>query len=81
MPARGERAAQSFIRYGIPDVLTKERKRYAGRRVLVAGSGHSAFNALVDLVKLAEQEPATEITWVVRRASVGKLFGGGERET
>lgn len=80
MPARGERTLQSFIRYGIPDVLAKERKRYAGRRVLVAGSGHSAFNALVDLVKLAEQEPATEITWVVRRASVGKLFGGGERD-
>lgn len=80
MPARGERALQSVIRYGIPDVLTRERARYAGRRVLVAGSGHSAFNALVDLVKLAEQEPATEITWIVRRPSVGKLFGGGERD-
>lgn len=80
MPARGERALQSFIHYGIPDVLTKERARYAGRRVLVAGSGHSAFNALVDLVKLAEQEPSTEITWIVRRGSVGKLFGGGERD-
>jgi thioredoxin reductase len=80
MPARGEGALRSAIRYGIPDVLTKERARYAGRRVLVAGSGHSAFNVLVDLVKLAEQGSATSITWVVRRDSVGKIFGGGERD-
>lgn len=80
LPARGERALQSVIRYGIPDVLYAERSRYAGRRVLVAGSGHSAFNALVDLVTLAEQEPATAITWVVRRDNVGKVFGGGERD-
>jgi thioredoxin reductase len=80
MPARGERVHQGFIRYGIPDVRGKERARYAGRRVLVAGSGHSAFNVLVDLVKLAGEEPATEITWVVRRATTGKLFGGGEKD-
>lgn len=80
LPARGERALQSVIRYGIPDVLGRERARYAGRRVLVAGSGHSAFNVLVDLVKLAEQEPATAITWVVRRAQMDTVFGGGERD-
>jgi hypothetical protein len=80
LPARGERALEAVIRYGIPDVLKTERSRYAGRRVLVAGSGHSAFNALVDLVTLAEQEPATAITWVVRRDNVGKVFGGGERD-
>lgn len=80
LPARGERALQAVIRYGIPDVLGRERARYAGRRVLVAGSGHSAFNVLVDLVKLAEQEPATAITWVVRRAQMDTGFGGGERD-
>jgi hypothetical protein len=31
-------------------------------------------------VKLTEQEPNTSITWVVRRSSVGKVFGGGERD-
>ena len=80
LPARGERALQAAIRYGIPDVLGAERSRYAGRRVLVAGSGHSAFNVLVDLVKLAEAEPGTAITWVVRRDRVGRIFGGGERD-
>jgi thioredoxin reductase len=80
MPALGERELQVAIRYGIPDVLATERARYAGRSVLVVGSGHSAFNALLDLVKLAEREPATALTWAVRRASIDKLFGGGERD-
>ncbi|CAN5704208.1 NAD(P)-binding domain-containing protein [soil metagenome] len=80
MPARGERSLQPAIRYGIPDVLGQERARYAGRRVLVAGSGHSACNALVDLVQLSTDEPATEITWVVRRDRIGKIFGGGARD-
>lgn len=43
--------------YGIPDVLGARRSRYAGRRVLVVGSGHSALNALLDLAHLAESEP------------------------
>jgi cation diffusion facilitator CzcD-associated flavoprotein CzcO len=62
LPALGEAAAADRIGYGIPDVLGAERKRYAGKRILVVGSGHSAFNALLDLADLAEQEPATEIT-------------------
>jgi thioredoxin reductase len=80
LPALGERAHYDQIFYGIPDVLGNQRARYAGRRVLVAGSGHSAFNALLDLVKLAEEEPGTSITWVVRRAKLGNLFGGGESD-
>jgi thioredoxin reductase len=80
IPARGEHGLRAAVRYGIPDVLNRERARYAGRRVLVAGSGHSAFNILLDLVKLTEAEPATTITWVVRRDRVNALFGGGERD-
>ena len=56
--ARGRRArARDRIAYGIPDVLGRERDRYAGRRVLVVGSGHSAFNAILDLVALRDSEP------------------------
>ena len=80
LPAVGERAHQERIFYGIPDVLGARRARYAGRRVLVAGSGHSAFNTLLDLVQLAEVAPGTTITWVNRRAKVGNLFGGGETD-
>ena len=76
LPAAGERSAASRIRYGIPDVLGAERRRYAGRRVLVAGSGHSALNALLDLAALADEVPGTRVTWVVRRQALGQLLGG-----
>ena len=74
--AEGEAAAASRIRYGIADVLDRERARYAGRRVLVAGSGHSAFNVLIDLVSLKREVPATAITWLVRRALGPARYGG-----
>ncbi|MBC8164142.1 MAG: NAD(P)-binding domain-containing protein [Roseiflexaceae bacterium] len=77
VPARGERAHQAQIVYGIPDVLGTARTRYAGKRVLVAGSGHSAFNAVLDLAALAAQEDGTAITWVVRRGELGTAYGGG----
>jgi thioredoxin reductase len=80
LPAAGERALADRIFYGIPDVLGRERSRYAGRRVLVAGSGHSAFNAILDLAALAEQEGDTSITWIVRRGEMGQAYGGGAND-
>jgi len=77
LPALGEKALRERIVYGIPDALGAQRGRYAGRTVLVVGSGHSAFNAILDLVTLAEEAPGTAIVWAIRRASVGQLFGGG----
>jgi hypothetical protein len=46
----------------------------------VAGSGHSAFNAILDLSALAEQEKDTSITWVVRRGEMGRAYGGGAND-
>jgi len=62
VPAMGERVAASRIFYGIPDVLSEHRARYANKRVLVVGSGHSAFNALLDLIALKSDAPDTRIT-------------------
>jgi thioredoxin reductase len=78
--ALGERTLHHAIFYGIPDVLGRQRERYAGRRVLVVGSGHSAFNVLLDLVSLAEQVPSTQVVWAIRRQAIHQLFGGGERD-
>ena len=78
--AEGEGAHASRTRYGIPDVLGRDRARYAGRRVLVVGSGHSAFTALLDLAALRDEAPSTEIVWAVRRADVGLMFGGGQKD-
>ena len=80
MPAIGETSLAAQIYCGIPDVLGSHRARYARHRALVAGSGHSAFNAILDLVTLADEAPGTSIIWAVRRASVGHLFGGGEND-
>jgi hypothetical protein len=80
VPALGERALADRIFYGIPDVRATERQRYANKRVLVIGSGHSAFNALNDLVALQREEPATEIVWAIRRHAPGQMFGGGEND-
>lgn len=78
-PARGERALVDRIVYGIPDVRGSARSRYAGKRVLVVGSGHSAFNVLLDLVDLADSAPGTSIAWAIRRPGdhLTNLFGGG----
>ena len=75
--AAGERRHADRIAYGIPDVLGSARERYAGRRVLVVGSGHSAFNAILDLVTLRDSEPATEIVWAIRGAAPARNYGGG----
>jgi thioredoxin reductase len=77
LSAAGERAHAERIAYGIPDVLGSSRERYAGKRVLVVGSGHSAFNAILDLVALRDSEPATEIVWAIRGGAPGRRYGGG----
>ena len=76
VPAEGEQAVSTRIFYGVPDVFGNDRARYAGRKVLVVGSGHSAFSALLELSILAEQEPDTQLLWAVRRHGVDSLFGG-----
>jgi hypothetical protein len=79
LPALGEQAAAEKITYRVPDLAT-ERARYAGKRIAVAGSGHSALTALVVLADLAEQEPGTQIVWLLRRGAVGNTFGGGDAD-
>ncbi|MEX0784551.1 MAG: NAD(P)-binding domain-containing protein [Dehalococcoidia bacterium] len=78
--AAGEAEAADRLFYGIPDVLGKDRQRYAGKRVIVFGSGHSAFNALLDLAALRRAEPATEVSWATRRTHLDGLFGGGDAD-
>lgn len=80
MPALGEGERRTHVFYGIPDVLNRDRERFEGRRVLVVGSGHSAFNAVLDLVRLRERSPATRIVWAIRRGHLDDLTGGEGRD-
>ena len=81
LPALGERTASDRITYRIPNLEAADvRDRYAGKHVVVAGSGHSALTALVALAGLAAENSATRISWVLRRGAVGDTFGGGEAD-
>ena len=79
LPAIGEEDAVR-IRYGIPDVLARERSRYAGRSVMVVGSGHSAANVLLDLADLALEEPETAPIWAIRPVDPSKAYGAIEED-
>ncbi len=57
-----------------------DRARYAGKHVVVAGTGASAKGALIGLTALAKDEPGTRVTWLVRRADVGEAFAGSGQD-
>jgi hypothetical protein len=80
LPALGESALSKQIAYGMPDILGNDRERYAGRRVLVVGSGHSAAGNLIALAELAKLVPTTQIVWAIRGDSWTRIFGGGDAD-
>lgn len=65
LPARGEAAIEDRI---IRDLGTMDLQRlnFVGKRILLAGHGHSAANALLVLGELAAANASTRITWAVR---------------
>jgi thioredoxin reductase len=80
LPALGESEHAHRIVYGMPDILGSSQGRYAGRKVLVVGAGHSAAGNLVALASLAMKAPDTRIAWAVRGRDLRRLFGGGEND-
>ncbi|MEX5302864.1 FAD-dependent oxidoreductase [Kocuria sabuli] len=79
-PGEAEALAAGRITVPLPDVTGRDRRRFAGRHVLVVGAGHSAANTLLELGALAEEEPGTRITWAVRSPDVARVYGGEERD-
>jgi len=75
--AIGEADNAARIAYGMPDVLGGARQRYAGRTVAVLGSGHSAIGTVIDLKRLQEDAPETQVVWLLRGDNPEKAFGGG----
>ncbi len=78
--ARGETAAAGAIVAALPDVLGIDRSRFAGKRTVVVGAGHSASTTLLELGELAEQVPGTEVVWAVRSNDQSRTYGGGEAD-
>ena len=75
-----EKNAGGLIQYGIPDVLGRERDRYAGQKTAVIGAGYSAINVILDLAELRKAAPGTGISWIVRRPSVDRLLRGAGQD-
>jgi len=81
LPAFGEAEHADRINYRIPDLCTEAgRARYAGKHVVVAGTGASAQNTLVELARLAESQPDTRVSWLLRRPGTDNAFGGGDND-
>jgi NADPH-dependent 2,4-dienoyl-CoA reductase/sulfur reductase-like enzyme len=78
IPARGE--TQVAVERALPDVLGRDRDRFAGRRTAVVGAGHSAATTLLELGALADEVPGTEIVWVVRGSDQARTYGGGDAD-
>ena len=64
----------------LPDVLGRDRARFAGRHTTVVGAGHSAANTLLGLVELAREEPGTTVTWLIRNANAVRVSSSADDE-
>jgi thioredoxin reductase len=80
LPAAGEYHNAGRIVYRIPDIMEKEKTRYANKSVMVIGAGHSAINSLLELGKLKEEAPHTKLHWVLLSNDVSKIYGGREKD-
>ena len=68
------------VSHALPDVLGRDRPTFAGRHTTVVGAGHSAANTLIALAELAEQEPGTRVTWLIRNASAARVTTSDDDE-
>jgi thioredoxin reductase len=69
----GLEAVADRVTDALPDVLGRDRARFAGRHTTVVGAGHSAANTLLGLAELRRREPATRVTWLIRNASAVRV--------
>ncbi|TQL48885.1 pyridine nucleotide-disulfide oxidoreductase [Homoserinimonas aerilata] len=76
----GSESVEANLSHALPDVLGRERERFAGKHVVVVGAGHSAANTLLKLATLAKEEPDTTVTWVIRRARPTRVYGSAADE-
>lgn len=66
LPGNGAERLGALLDQHLPDLLGDARDRYARRRVLLVGSGHSAATALLAFQALADHREAAEVHWVHR---------------
>lgn len=65
LPAVGEKKFRDQIHRGTPNLDT-DRERFADRRILVVGHGHTAATTLKHLAQLRRRASNTEVVWSFR---------------
>ncbi|GAA3596341.1 FAD-dependent oxidoreductase [Klugiella xanthotipulae] len=73
-------AVNEYMTHALPDVLGADRARFAGKRTLVVGAGHSAANTLLALAELATEVPETRVIWAIRSANPARVYGSAADE-
>lgn len=73
-------ALEPHLSHALPDVLGRDRAKFAGRRILVLGAGHSAANTVLALADLVQEEPGTEVAWGIRNARPRRVYTGADDE-
>ncbi|WP_119696606.1 NAD(P)-binding domain-containing protein [Microbacterium halotolerans] len=66
-------AVAEHVEPALPDVLGRDRARFAGRHTTVVGAGHSAANTLIALATLAQLAPGTRTTWLIRNRAAKRV--------
>lgn len=56
----------AFDEHGLLDILGNQRTDFSDKHTLVVGDGLAAAESVVNLAKLAAENPQTRITWVTR---------------
>lgn len=81
LPAIGESEAANAGNVSYVPPTPAQSETFAGRNVVVVGSGHSAMTAVIELAAVAKRNRGTAVTWVLRRGVVDdNTFGGGEAD-
>lgn len=78
-PLGADRVADRIV-HALPDVLGADRARFSGRHTSVVGAGHSAANTLIALAELAQEEPGTRVSWIVRNSGAARVSASPDDE-
>lgn len=66
IPAQGEIGVQKRIGYHLENIVGERKSHYAGKNVMVIGSGYSAAATVSQLADIANQNPETWVVWLAR---------------
>jgi thioredoxin reductase len=64
LPCPGERDSSLITRH-LPDINGLDQKDWLGKKILLIGDGHSAATAVCGFAQLRDQNPETQVHWVV----------------